>query len=407
MTASLFAIAWRNVARNRRRSAITAAAIAIGLAALLFLWGLNDGFHNNMMRNYRELMVGSLQVHKAGFFRHPKLETHIAEPGAVAQALARAGVGQWTPRLTGFVLAAGEETSAGMALVGMDPEREPRVTRISEKVVEGRFLAAGDDRVCVLGAAGARKLRVGIGDPVILLGQDRMGGLAAERFTLVGIVRAGEPVLDRGTVLAPLAAVQEMLAMEGRITDVVARVPESRLDAVTATLGTALAGRGLEVLRWFDMFPLIKEWVALDNGFQYIFVGIVALIVVAGVVNTVLMSMIERTREFGMLMALGTKSTAIGAIVVFESLIIGVIGTAAGTAAGLGLVGFFGRTGIDLGAMSEALTRFYVDPVVRTEIDTDHLLITVAGLLAAVVLSGLYPAWQAMRLEPVEAIRHV
>jgi ABC-type lipoprotein release transport system permease subunit len=407
VTASIFAIAWRNIVRNRRRSLLTAATIAIGLAALLFLWGFNDGAHNNMMRNYQVMFVGSLQIHKTGFFARPKLALHIRDQAAVAAALARAGASRWTLRLTSFALAAGAETSAGMVLVGLDPEREPLVSNVSDKIVRGRFFASGESYVCILGEGGARKLKVRLGDAVVLLGQDRRGGLAAERCTLVGIVAGSDPTLDKGMVLAPLATVQAMLAMEGRVTDVVALVPESGLDDVTARLRRELSQADLEVLKWFDMFPIMKEWVALDNGFYYIFLGILLLIVIAGVTNTVQVSMIERTREFGVLMALGTRARDIAAIVVTESLMIGLIGTVAGTAFGLGTVAHFGKMGIDLSQMTEGLSRFYMDPVIYTEVDIDHLAITVLATLTATMVSGLYPAYKAMRLEPVEAIRHL
>jgi ABC-type lipoprotein release transport system permease subunit len=407
VSASVFAIAWRNIVRNRRRSLLTAAGIAIGLAALLFLWGFNDGAHNNMMRNYQAMFVGSLQIHKAGFFARPKLARHIRDPAAVTAALERAGVGRWTTRLTSFVLAAGAETSAGMMLVGVDPEREPLVSTVADKIVQGRFLAPGEAFACILGQGGARKLKVRLGDAVVLLGQDRRNGLAAERCTLVGIVAGSDPAFDKGMVLAPLATVQEMLAMEGRVTEVVALVPERRLDGVAARLERELSQADLEVLRWFDMFPIIKEWVALDNGFYYIFLGIVLLIVIAGVTNTVQVSMIERTREFGVLMALGTRARGVAAIVVAESLIIGLIGVAAGTAFGLATVAHFGRVGIDLSQMTEGLSRFYIDPVIYTEIDTDHLAITVLATLAATMASALYPAYRAVRLEPAAAIRHL
>jgi ABC-type lipoprotein release transport system permease subunit len=407
MKAAVLPLAWRNILRHGRRSLITIAAIAIGLAALLFLWGLNDGIHSAMIRNFQSTFVGSLQINQQGFFNQPKPGTYIRNSKVVIAALETTDVKRWTPRLQSFALAAGADTSAGMLLVGVDPRREPTVIDIADKVVKGRFLEAGDAYTCILGSTSARNLKVDIGDSVILLAQGRDGALAAERYTLVGIIASGVPDIDRGMVLAPLPAVQEMLGMPGRLTSIIARVPEGRLAQVVADLRRTLGSKGLEVLRWNDMFPVIQEWVTLENGFYYIFLGVVLMVVVAGVLNTVLISMLERRREFGILMALGTRSREIGAMVIAESLIIGATGTLLGSLLGLGLVGLYGHIGIDLSFMSESLTRFYVDPVVYTKINTDHLLITVLAVLGTTSASTLYPAWKATRWQPVEAMRYV
>ena len=407
MSGRVLNIAWRNVTRNWRRSVITSTAFAMGLTALLFLWGFNDGSHNGMTRNFQDAFVGSLQVHGLGYFRRPRLETHIEDAAPIVAALEAAGVERWSQRLSSFVLAAGAETSSGVLLVGMDAEREPLVTRLSRRVEEGRFIAPDDGLVGLLGAGAARRLEVGLGESFVVVGQDRYGGLAADRLTLIGILGDVGEDADRGIAIAPLHAVQTILGMEDRITEIVARIEPRHLGPAAARLRADLGDGALEVLTWSDMFPWFEEGIALDNGFNYFFLGIVLVIVVAGVVNTVLVSMIQRTREFGILMALGTRRIDIGAMVVAESLIVGLIGTAAGTAIGLAGVAYFGWVGIDLADMAEGFKRFYFDPVIRTEIDTDHLLITVLSLFVASVASSLYPAYRAMRLEPVEAIAHV
>jgi ABC-type lipoprotein release transport system permease subunit len=404
--AAVLPLAWRNILRHGRRSLITITAIATGLTALLFLWGFNDGVHNTMIRTVQATFVGSLQIHRPGFFTQPRLDLHMHHPEAVIAALETAGVTRWAPRLQSSALAAGADTSAGILLVGVEPRHELAVTGIAAKITRGRFLAAEDSYTCILGAVGARNLEVDIGDPVILLAPGRDGALAAERFTLVGIMSSGVPEIDHGMVLAPLVAVQEMLSMHERLTHVVAIVPEARLNQVTVDLRRTLGSQGLEVLRWDDMFPVMREWVVLDNTFFYVLLGVVLVIVVAGVLNTVLVSMLERQHEFGILMALGTRSVEIGAMVAAESLILGAAGMLLGSLAGLGLVGLYGRIGIDLSAMSELLTRSYLDPVVYTEINTDHLLVTLLAVLVATSAAALYPAWKASRLQPVEAMRY-
>lgn len=403
----LIAMAWRNIERNLRRSLITVFAIALGLAALLFLWGFNDGVHNNMMRNLQQVIVGSVQIHAADFFKRPKLTRDIQNVADITSALDKLGVERRALRLRSFALAAGVETSRGLMMLGLNPDQEAETTRIAGKVTKGRFVRVDDTNACVLGATTAENLKVKLGDDVILLAEDRYGSLAAEKFELVGIIESGEMGIDRGLVIVPIGFMQQMLGMEGRYSEVVLQLDRERLETVAMELRTRLEPQGYEVLRWYDMYPVMKEWVDLENGFYYIFLSIVLLIVAAGVMNTVLMSMLERVREFGVMMALGCGRVRIASLVLLESMMLGGMGVLAGTGLGMGLIYYYHRQGIDMSEMMDSVQRFYIDTVIYTEIDTDHLLITVVSVLVAAALASLVPAWQAARLEPVEAIQHL
>ena len=403
-------LAWRNVLRNARRSLITVAAIALGLGALLFLWGFNDGVHNSMMRNLQQVIIGSVQIHAAGYFRHPKLDRSLSDAGRVRRLLEDAGenggVLAYTSRLRTFALAAGDDTSEGLVLLGVDPARERQVTRLHARVSRGRFILPDDDKACVLGATTARNLGVKLNDDVVILAQDRYGALAAERFRLVGIIESGEMGIDRGLAVTSLKALDAMLDMQGRVTEIVVQTPPARLEALTRHLRQALPD-DYEVLRWYDMYPMMKQWVELENAFYYIFLSVVLLIVAAGVMNTVLMSTLDRFHEFGVMMALGCRRWRLAAMVAVESMLLGLVGVVVGAGFGLTLVAVFHHVGIDLSAQMDTVARFYINPVVRTEIDTDHLLNTVLSVLAASLFAALVPAWRAARLQPVQAIHHV
>ena len=406
MNPALLGMVWRNLIVNLRRTLLTVAAIAIGLAALIFLWGFSDGLKRNIVQNFQATIIGSLEIHREGFFKHPELRRHIEQPEEVITALETTGVDQWTRRLFTFALATSDENSVGLMLLGLDPDTEPRVTSIADKVTEGRFLKRDDAYGCVLGATTARMLGVDLGDSIVLMTYDRYGVPTAEEFTLTGIITSGEMGIDRGMALAPLATVQDMLDMQGRITSITVRLPQLKLEVTTAGLREQLAGQGYEVMRWYDMYPMVMEWMSLSDGFHYVFLGVVLLIVLAGVLNTMLLSMLERTRELGMLMALGMKRYQIGELVSLESLVIGLMGTAAGTLLGVVAVWIVREVGIDLSILLGSTTRFYVDPVIRTQLNTDHLLFSSMAALATTLLAGVYPALRAATLEPVAAIRH-
>jgi len=403
----MWSMAVRNIVRNGRRSLITIAGIAIGLAALLFLWGFNDGAHNSMTRNLQQVIVGSIQIHAKGFFRQPKLDRILPDAGQVVDDLKQLGVDHFSQRLRAFALAAGTDNSEGLVMLGIDPRSERKATRIHEKVGQGRFLRQSDSYACVLGATTARNLGVRLGDDVILLAEDRYRALAAEKFRLVGIIDSGEMGIDRGLVIIPFGFMQEMLGMQGRVSEIVAQIPRQRLEPVTKKLREQLDRARYEVLRWYDMYPMMKQWVELENSFYYIFLGIVLLIVAAGIMNTVLMSMLDRVHEFGVMIALGCGRLRLAGIVTIESVLLGVAGILIGSIFGLGLVAIYHYHGIDLSSQLDTATRFYIDPVIHTEIDTGHLLNTVMAVLAAAVVAAVVPAWRAAKLEPVEAIRHV
>lgn len=406
----MLALAWRNIVRNARRSLITVSAVAMGLVSLIFLWGFNDGVHNSMMRNLQQVIVGSVQVHANGYFHHPKLTRSVPDAAPtierITDILKQDGKEHFALRLRTFALAAGEDTSEGLVLLGMDPQQEMATTRIHRKVDQGRFIRDNNEAACVLGQTTARNLGLQPGDDVVFLTEDRYGSLAAEKLQLVGVISSGEMGIDRGLAIIPLGFMQQMTGMGGRYSEIVIQLPDARLEPVSAALKQELDA-SYEVLRWYDMYPMMKQWVELENAFYYIFLTIVLIIIAAGIMNTVLMSMLDRIREFGVMMALGCGRMRLAGMVVMESMLLGFAGIVLGTVAGLMLVYYFHGVGIDLSGQMDSMARFYINPVVHTEIDTVHLMDTVLSVLAAAMLAAVWPAIRAARLEPVEAIHHV
>ncbi len=406
----MLSLAWRNMIRNARRSLITVSAVALGLAALIFLWGFNDGVHNTMMRNLQQVIVGSIQIHADGFFHHPRLTKTVPDSVRVIEQvntiLKQNGEEHFTSRLRTFALAAGASSSEGVVLLGINPDMENRTTRIHAKVDQGRFIRDNDEAACVLGKTTARILGLKLGDDVVFLTEDRYGSLAADKLKLVGIISSGEMGIDRGLAMIPLGFMQQMTDMQGMLSEIVIQLPRERLEPVTAQLKTAL-GESYEILRWYDMYPMMKQWVELENAFYYIFLSIVLVIIAAGIMNTVLMSMLERIHEFGVMMALGCGRLRLAGMVVIESLLLGTAGVMLGLMVGMTLVYYFHGAGIDLSGQMDSIARFYLNPVIHTEIDTNHLLDTVMAVLAAAIVASIWPAIRAARLEPVEAIHHI
>jgi ABC-type lipoprotein release transport system permease subunit len=403
---TILTVALRNLHAHRRRTLLTIGAIAVGLASLIFLWGFNEGLHRNMLGNFQKAIIGSIQIHHDGFFQHPELSKTITNPLSVAESLQNAGISDYTMRLESFGLAASDFTTQGVMLIGMDPLREQRVTELSKRIGKGRFLTPEDEYALVLGATTANNLQVRLGDEVIMIGYDRYGVMVAESFTLIGIITSGEMGLDKGMAITSLSTLQEMVDLKDQVTTFVISSNEKAIPSLVSQLEQSLQNEPLEIMPWYTMFPVMKEWVTLHNGFLYLFLGVVLFIVLAGQLNTLLISMLERTREFGVLMAIGTTDFQIAGILLIEGVVIGILGMILGIFLGFVIVYITGQYGIDLSILLGSTSRFYVDPLIHPYLKLDHLGITSAVILLASVLAAIYPAWRASLLQPVEAIRN-
>ncbi|MEW8086540.1 MAG: FtsX-like permease family protein [Candidatus Thiodiazotropha endolucinida] len=403
---TILTVALRNLLTHRRRTLLTIGAIAVGLASLIFLWGFNEGLHRNMLGNFQKAIIGSIQIHRDGFFQHPELSKSITNPSRVVDSLHQAGISDYSTRLESFALAASDFTTQGVMLIGMDPVREGRVTELAKRIGIGRFLAPEDEYALILGATTANNLQIRLGDEVIIIGYDRYGAMVAESFTLIGIITSGEMGLDKGMAITSLATLQEMMDLNDRVTTFVISSDERSIPSLVSELEHSLQDESLEVMPWYTMFPVMKEWVTLHNGFLYLFLGVVLFIVLAGELNTMLISMLERTREFGVLMAIGTTGYQIAGMLLIEAAVIGIAGIIFGIILGYASVFFTGLYGIDLSILLGSTSRFYVDPLIHPHLKLDHLGITSGVIFIASLIAGIYPAWRASLLQPVEAIRN-
>lgn len=405
--AIFFKLATRGLARNRRRSLITVAAVAIGLAGLVFLWGYIDGINRQMIANITSYLTGHVQVHQKGYHDDPTLDLAFDGPeGIAARVSAQPGVAAVAPRIEGEALASGPEKTRGVLVIGVDPAREGGITTLARAVKAGNYLDAAEPNGILLGDRVAEILRVAVGEEVTLVTQAADGSIGAGRYRVRGIYDSGIDMIDSAYVFLTLPAAQSLYALEGRVTTLAVR-----LDELGAVPGAAAAlsgqlGAAFEVLGWQKLLPRLADNVAFHELFTYIVLFVVFVVVTFGIANTILMGVMERIREFGVMMALGTAPGKIARVVLYEALLLGLAGIAVGNAMGLGIVAYFGRRGIDLGQYAQAVQMMPgLTGIVYPRARTDHLLFLSALLLATTVAASLYPAWKAAGFTPVEAIR--
>lgn len=403
-------LALSNVLRNVRRSLITVLAIAVGMMSLLFLWAFIDGVNEQMIDNSTRYLAGHLQVHRTGYHDEPTLDLSLPEGAALARRVAAAaGEGATvTARLEGGALASVGDKSRGVSVLGVDAAGEPSVTTLARTVQEGCFLDPQDREGVIVGARIAEALDARVGGELVLVTQAADGSVGAARYRVQGIFRTRMDMFDGTYVLMSLPDAQALYATGDAVTSLVARLPERSAVPAAAARIQAELGDGHEVLDWTRLLPSVVQSVAFHEVTGYVLLLVLFVVVAVGITNTVLMAVMERTREFGVMMALGTSRAQLTRLVFYEACALGLAGLLLGTAAGLALVGYYARTGMDFERYVRAMeTMEGLSSVIYPLARLDRGLLVAGVVFVIGVLAALYPAWRAARLVPIAAIRNL
>jgi ABC-type lipoprotein release transport system permease subunit len=412
----LLIMAWRNVWRNWRRTVIAVIAIALGLAFILMfdgmLGGMDEALHGKQVR----LQGGHVQVHAPGYrekmHRSPLLP--LANPGALAQAAhAQPEVVAVAQRIKTGGMVSSREATMPVAIIGIQPEQEtPAVSMVAEKVVEGRYLQGDDDDALLVGDALAQRLEVGVGDRVTLVGRATHEQMRRRTMTIVGIYDLDIKALEESQVYVSLLEAQTLFDLRDQVTEIGVYIGEVGREAeVVERLQPVLPG--YEVDAWDTLDPTTKELMAIEDQVMGAFGLVILSIAGIGILNLMLMAVFERTREIGILGAMGLKRWETMVLFLLEGVMIGLLGALIGCLIGAGIAVYLGRTGIDIMSlygtdisdMSEFMGLLGDRLYFRIGIDVFVQRTLTVAIIAA--LASLYPAWQASKQEPAEALHYV
>jgi putative ABC transport system permease protein len=405
-----FSMAWRNVWRNRRRSLLTVMAIALGLAFNIFMRGIGDGFHNQMVDNSVRAEIGHIQIHRAGYRDNPGVNKTLPDLEGITRAIrSLPGLRGYSFRVLSGGLASTAENSSGVQILGVDPAQEQTVTTIQNAIIQGRYLSADEQRPILVGERLAAHLKVSLDDKVVLMVQAADGSMGAQLFRAAGIFRSGSPEMDEGIVFILRSDAQNLLSLGDRITEAALLLNSSRqVPSDLEMLKASLRDEPVEILPWWQVEPFLQQFIQIDDAFFYIIVLIFFIVISIGILNTIMMSIFERVREFGVIMALGVKPRQIVLLVVEEALALGLVGIAIGSLIGSALTRYFAHHGMDLSSFSAGAAALGITSSrVFSELTVANLVYSNLAVLIVVMLVALYPAFHAARLRPVEAIRHV
>lgn len=402
----IFALAWRNLWRQPVRTALSVFSIAFASALLVFALSFQLGVYDTMKANALRLFDGFAQIQPAGYSDDPDIRKTLADPQALTEAaLSVPGVTAAAPRAMSFVILANGERSFGAAIVGVDPAREPTVSTLASTVHEGRYLGPGDTDSIVLGDALARNLELKPGDRVTLLGSALDGSIAADVLTVTGVFHTGLSELDRQISQMPLRRFQETFVM-GDTANVIALTGDRLADvnAALPSLTGRVGGNGVVVRDWGELQPALKQAITLDFSTALLWYASMVVVVVFIILNTLLMSVFERTREFGMLLAVGMRSDMIGRMLWLELILFALIGNAVGILIGGGAALWFQINGITFSGMEGIFAQFGLPSQLFPALSFTSAFAGPGVIVVAIAVMGYYPYRRVRGLKPIAAM---
>jgi ABC-type lipoprotein release transport system permease subunit len=421
----LVKIGWRNLWRNPRGTLLTALALGLGLTLLLISLGLLDGSHEQMISEGVRFGTGHVVIQAQGYqdtgsqdlllpARVVSTTEEFLHTGAMKHVLR--GV---SPRLLASGLLSSAANADGVSIMGVIPQEERAVSLIPQRIVEGTYLNDDKQSGVVIGTDLARKLEVKIGAKVVLMTQavqqpgteatDAVGGgMQSTLLRVSGIFRTGIQAIDAHVIHLPLPVAQTLLGVPGRVTQV-AVLLEREGDALMVATGLRkqLAGAPVEVLPWRESMPTLVQIFWLNSAFNYVMNGVVLAMVGLGILNTILMRVLERRYEFGLCTALGLRPLQLAVMIIGESLALTAISLALGLVLGLSVHYFFATHGLDMRWVfkSDLPAALVFDPIIYSRLSPSRIASSVGIVFLTATVISFYPALKAARTELPGALK--
>ena len=403
-------LAWRNIWRHRRRTVIIMMAMAFSLALMMFYDGLIDGFNQAIYGNAIRVLGGNIQIHAAGY--REKIDSNPLIPLADDTAVVKAALSQpnvlaAARRIQTGGLISNREGAFSISIIGIEPEVEQPVSLIYEHISAGRWLSADDQDVILIGKGLADAMNVKVGDRLTMVGSDIHKQNRQRTMTVGGIYDIGISTIEKQTVYISLGEAQTLFGLNGQSTEVDITLKKLGQEApVIAALAPMLPG--YEVESWVKNYPEFTSVISQKSAVMNVFSVIIVLIAGIGILNLLLMAIYERTREIGLLGAMGLKPRQIAALFVLEGTMIGVVGAFAGVVLGLMLNGALGKVGMDYSQFANMADYMaLISGRVYPSLGLNNLLNRVLTVVIISTLAAWIPAREASRREPAEALHYV
>ena len=397
-------ISWRNVWRSKARTFVVIGAIILGIWALTLAMGFVEGFMRSYVENAINTQYAHLQIHQPEFQSNQDLKFTIPEGKELTEAIrANQNIASVTARTVIQGMVSSAETASGGQIYGIDPDAESEVFVVDESLEEGHFFEESVRNPVVIGNELAEKLNVKLKSKIVLTFTDPDGNITSGAFRIAGIFNTRSPALNQTAVYVLQKDLTRLLGGEPMIHEIAIRV--KNLDQLT-TVKQTLENKyeQVKVQTWQELAPELELITNQSSTSLIILLVIIMLALGFGIVNTMLMAVLERVKELGMLMAVGMNKIRVFLMIILETMIIAFVGAPLGLLLGFATVKFYQVNGLDLSNYARGLDKFGYATIIYPELDLEFYFIMTAGVVITALLGSVYPALKAIKLKPVEAL---
>ena len=402
----IWSVSWRNVWRSRTRSLVIISAIALGVFAGVYTIAFMLGWVNQRVDNVIKTEVSHIQLHQADYLQTNEINDYIIDVNSIKKNIEKnPNVACVSTRLIATCMISSAETGSGVQMVGINPENEQKVTNLHTKIIDGAYFEGVKRNPIVIGEKLAKKLKVKVRSKIVVTVTEMDGTLSGGAFRVAGIFKTANSTYDEMRAFVRIEDLQNLI----KIGDNVAH--EMAVLMIENNIENEMADQlrsdypNLQIMTWTELMPEMKMMNESMNFMMYIFVVIILLALGFGIVNTMLMVILERVKELGMLMAVGMNKLRVFSMIVLETIFLSIVGGGVGIAFAVGLTIITGYTGVDLSLWAEGLSSAGFDTMVYPVLGVDSVIVVTILVILTGILSSIYPARKAIKLNPAEALR--
>jgi ABC-type lipoprotein release transport system permease subunit len=402
----IFQVAWRNIWRNKIRSLVVIAAVAIGLYAGVWSSAFMKGMLDQRINKVINTELSHIQVHNPEFRKNAEFSNYVSKAASLAGEIRQLDhVKGASNRMIIQSMASSAETAAGVMIMGIDPSQEKQVTNIHTKMIDGEYFGGTAKNQVVIGKKLAEKLNVKVRSKIVITAQDLDNNIMSGAFRVAGIFYTNNNMYDESHIFVRYGDIQKLtLFPDGAGHEIAIGLDDNEALAQVQEAVAALDS-GLEVLNWKELSPEMSYMTESMDLYMYIFIIIILLALLFGIINTMLMVVMERTKEIGMLMAIGMRKGRIFRMIVLESIMLSLVGGILGILIGAGVSEIRANHPIDLSRWAAGYEALGYDSFVYLSLEPALLVNVAVMVIVTGIVAALYPAYKALRNDPADALR--